>query len=58
MPRIWKVEWDHGGLLEFYTRAYRLVRAASPTALAVFNVLYSADFPGGCERIPSPDREP
>lgn len=43
----WKVEWNHGGLLEYYTRARAIVRAASPHALVVFNVLYSSDFPGG-----------
>ena len=43
----WKVEWNHGSLLDFYMRAYGLVRAASATALCVFNVLYSAEFPAG-----------
>ena len=43
----WVVEWSHGGLLDFYTRAERLVRAASPDALVVFNVLFWSDFPQG-----------
>ena len=43
----WKVEWDHGRLLEYYSQAYGVVRKASASALAVFNVLYSAEFPAG-----------
>ena len=36
----WVVEWDHGALLEYYTRALNLVRAQDSAALVVFNVLY------------------
>ena len=43
----WAVEWDHGKLLEYYTRAYALVHAASPSALVVFNVLFWSEFPAG-----------
>ena len=43
----WAVEWDHGQLLEYYTRAADLVYAASPRAYVVFNVLYWGDFPSG-----------
>ena len=43
----WKVEWDHGQLLDFYTRAEALVHAASPSALVVFNLLYWGAFPEG-----------
>jgi len=43
----WAVEWAHGELLEYYTRAQAIMRAWAPSALVVFNVLYSADFPAG-----------
>ena len=44
----WAVEWDHGQLLEYYTRAHALIQAASPSALVVFNVLFWDDFPVCC----------
>ena len=43
----WKVEWEHGVLLEYYTRALALVRSISSEALVVFNVLYWDAFPAG-----------
>ena len=43
----WAVEWSHGTLLDFYARAYKIVRKASPTGLVVFNVLFWDQFPAG-----------
>ena len=43
----WQVEWTHGLLVEYYTRAVALVRSHSASALVVFNVLYWSDFPAG-----------
>lgn len=43
----WAVEWNHGNLLEYYTQALKIVRAAAPLALVAFNVLYWDDFPAG-----------
>jgi len=43
----WAVEWNHGRLLDYYTRALALVRAVNSDILVVFNVLYKNDFPGG-----------
>ena len=43
----WAVEWSHGSLLNYYTRALALVRSESPTALVAFNLLFWDDFPSG-----------